>query len=88
LDPPYYNGESGFYRFTVKDHEDLHAVLSKIQGKWVLMYDEDDHILKLYEGFHIRKIASSLSSQKVENGGKRIRLRQLLITNFPLQTPS
>ncbi len=84
LDPPYYNGESGFYQFTSKDHEDLHAVLCKTRGKWILMYDEDDHILKLYEAFHIRKISSSLSSQKVESGKKRTDLAQLVITNFPL----
>ena len=84
LDPPYYNGESGFYQFTSNDHEDLRTMLGKTQGKWVLMYDETDHIRKLYEGFNALEIASSLSSQKVENGKKRISLRQLIITNFPL----
>ena len=84
LDPPYYNGESGFYQFTPKDHEDLRTLLGKTKGKWILMYDEADYIRKLYEGFYSQEVASSLSSQKVENGKKRISLRQLVITNFPL----
>ena len=84
LDPPYYNGDSGFYQFSSKDHEDLHAMLCKTRGKWILMYDEGEYVLKLYESFHILRISSSLSSQKVESGKKRVSLRQLVITNFPL----
>ncbi len=50
----------------------------------MLTYDDSENIRELYKDFNIQAISSSLSSQKVENGGKRIRLRQLLITNFDI----
>jgi len=84
LDPPYYHGESGFYQFSVEDHRDLRTILGKIGGRWMLTYDDSENIRELYKDFNIQAISSSLSSQKVENGGKRIRLRQLLITNFDI----
>jgi len=84
LDPPYYNGESGFYAFTSEDHRDLCALLGKTKGKWMLTYDDSDYIRQSYRGFHIQEISSVLSSQKVAQGGKRVRLKQIVIANFPL----
>ena len=54
----------------------------------MLTYDDSENIRELYKDFNIQAISSSLSSQKVENGGKRIRLRQLLITNFDIKITS
>ena len=54
----------------------------------MLTYDDSENIRELYKDFSIQAISSSLSSQKVENGGKRIRLRQLLITNFDIKITS
>jgi DNA adenine methylase len=82
LDPPYYSGESGFYYFTQKDHRDLRAILGKVKAKWLLTYDDTRFIRKLYKGFNISRISSSLSSEKVKRGAKRVRFRQLVITNF------
>ena len=88
LDPPYYHGESGFYQFSVEDHRDLRTILGKIGGRWMLTYDDSENIRELYKDFNIQAISSSLSSQKVENGSKRVRLRQLLITNFDIKITS
>jgi len=86
LDPPYYDVSSGgFYQFTPHDHEELRLVLGKVQGKWMLTYDDAQEIREMYKDCEVRPISSSLSSQKVDNGAKRVRLRQLLITNFPIE---
>jgi len=85
LDPPYYDVTSGgYYGFTSQDHKDLRDILGKTQGQWLLTYDDTPEIRQLYADFKIRTISSSLSSQKVGNGEKRIPLRQLLITNFSI----
>lgn len=86
LDPPYYNMTvTAFYSFTEQDHLDLRNLLSKTRGKWLLTYDDDPTIWELYKGFHVLPISSSLSSQKVQSGEKRVRLRQLVITNYNTQ---
>ena len=85
LDPPYYNVTSGgFYRFTTRDHDELRLTLGNVQGKWLLTYDDAEQIREMYKGYEIRPVTSSLSSQKVDRGTKRLVLRQLLITNFVL----
>jgi len=85
LDPPYYNVSSGgFYQFTLRDHDELRLALGKVQGKWMLTYDDAEQIREMYKGYEIRPVTSSLSSQKVDRGTKRLVLRQLLITNFVL----
>jgi DNA adenine methylase len=85
LDPPYYaSTSSDFYEFTRQDHQDLRTILGKVKGKWMLTYDDEIPIRELYKDFNIRAFSTSLSSEKIENGGTRTRLAQVLITNFSL----
>jgi len=86
LDPPYYQRNSPrFYLFSKQDHLDLASTLRTVQGKWMLTYDDAQEIREMYKDCEVRPISSSLSSQKVDNGGKRVRLRQVLITNFRIE---
>ena len=86
LDPPYYETTvTAFYGFSEQDHIDLRNILSNTIGKWLLTYDNVPAIRQLYNGFHIQAISSSLSSQKVDLGGARIRLKQLAISNYSFQ---
>jgi len=85
LDPPYYQRNSPkFYLFSKQDHLDLASMLRTVQGKWMLTYDDTEEVRALYNKFNIRPISSSLSGQKVNLGRPRVRLEQLLITNFSL----
>ncbi len=84
-DPPYLDVVSpGYYDFTLDDHKDLAATLSKINGKFMLTYDASPQVLELYKGYEMRRISSKLSSQKVPRGTSRVDLKQVLISNFPL----
>lgn len=86
LDPPYLDvASTGYYGFTLQDHKDLAGVLAKTRGKWMLTYDDTPILRELYQGFEIRRIRSTLASQKVPPGTRRVSLRQILITNFPLE---
>ncbi len=85
LDPPYLDvASTGYYGFTLQDHKDLADVVGKIKGKFLMTYDDSPELRKLYEGFQISKISSTLASQKVPKGAARVNLRQILITNYPM----
>lgn len=88
LDPPYPSSVSkGFYgnNFTWQDHKDLAKLLAKVRGKWMLTYDDIPKLRELYQNFEIRRFSSMLASQKVPRGTRRVSLRQILITNFPIE---
>jgi len=85
LDPPYYEMTvTAFYGFSEQDHIDLSNILSQVEGKCLLTYDDTPQIRELYKKFNILSISSSLSSQKVDKGCKRSSLRQLAISNYAL----
>jgi len=83
-DPPYASSVSkGFYghNFERQDHVDLANILRGVKAKWLVTYDDIPAIRELYNGFQIRRISSTLASQKVAKGGTRINLRQIVISN-------
>src|SRR5713226_4080630 len=83
LDPPYLSTVSpGFYKFSWQDHLDLAGILQKIRGQFILTYDDSPDLRSLYHGFQIRKISAMLASQKVKPGAKRVRLKQIVVSNF------
>ena len=83
-DPPYYKTEKiyhmGDYVFDKDQHILLRNMLSRIKGKFVLSYNEDEFIRNLYEGFNIQEIERS-SNLSLSNGKKGV-YKELIITNF------
>lgn len=80
LDPPYYAAEK-FYNsdFSQSDHVRLHDTLKNIKGKFVLSYNADKYIMKLYEGFNIIPVErlntlSSATNNKI--------YKEVIIKNF------
>ena len=86
LDPPYFVSETRFFQFSWQDHLDLQEILQSVKGRWLLTYDDRGEIRELYTKYPIRRISTSLSADKVENGAKRRRFEQLLIANFSLNS--
>jgi len=74
----------GYYWFTDQDHVDLTELLAGVKGKWLMTYNESESLRALYRDFEIRTITSSLASQKVSRGTRRVPLKQLLISNFTI----
>ncbi len=88
LDPPYISSVSrGFYGrdFTMNDHADLCSILAGLKGKWLMTIDDTPELRHMYREFAISSVSTTLSSQKVPKGGTRVSLRQLLISNFPVE---
>ena len=78
-DPPYFipdkgslYGNRGDKMFTEKDHEDLAHILNKIKNKkWILSYNNDKHIKKLYPDRRIKKIQWAYGMSDVKSRKKK-----------------
>tara|TARA_R110002049_G_scaffold39916_3_gene122255 strand:+ start:3690 stop:4571 length:882 start_codon:yes stop_codon:yes gene_type:complete len=72
LDPPYVHKGADLYMnyFKKKDHEKLARQVDKIDHKWLVSYDNNDFILKLYS--NQRKLRYSLSQSASNRVGNEI----------------
>lgn len=72
LDPPYYKKAADLYMnfFTDKNHEDLCELMSSYRKRWMVSYDNEDFVLKLYEKF--RKIEYQLAQYASNRVGKEV----------------
>lgn len=75
-DPPYSNAERYYDSlFREEDHERLKAVLSRINGKFILSYNDSDYIRDLYKDFEI-------ATTKRQNNLAGGTFNELIIRNF------
>lgn len=90
LDPPYFEtekyykniGEGGFQE---KDHIRLRDTLMKIEGKFLLSYNDCDYIRDLYDGpnIHIESFTRINNiKQRYDNGSK---FSEILIANYDME---
>lgn len=87
-DPPYMmllkkKGRS-YYQcdFSQEDHERLRDILKGISGHFILSYDDDPFIRKLYKRFHVQKVDKVNYSMNRRPGTPARHRPELLITNF------
>ncbi len=87
-DPPYFkllNMKGRQYyqcSFTLDDHIKLRDILKKINGKFILSYDDHPEVKKLYKDFHIihtEPVRYNAVNLRVTSAK---RVSELLITNF------
>lgn len=75
-DPPYYKTENYYdAEFSSEDHERLKNCLSGIKGRFILSYNDDEYIHKLYKGFNIT------ATERQNNLSKGL-YKELIITNY------
>jgi DNA adenine methylase len=88
LDPPYFDSTTyrkGIPAFTEQDHEDLAKILAKVQGKWLLTYNDHPRIRELYSDYGIKPVSTALNTDKGKRGEslwERRNFPQLIITNY------
>ncbi len=82
LDPPYMNTTPFLRPFTDQDHEDLAAILRRVEGKWLLTYNNVALVRKLYSGYSVQRVRQPLASYKTQPGEARPRWTQLIIRNY------
>ena len=81
LDPPYYGTEKQYEElFTLELHYLLREVLGKIEGFFMLSYNDCEFIRELYKDFYITPFERLNSiAQKYTPGGM---FKELVITNY------
>ncbi|MER1713873.1 DNA adenine methylase, partial [Proteus mirabilis] len=64
LDPPYYIKGQGLYRnfYNHDDHVNIMNILSDSNFKWVVSYDNNDEIKKMYQKFHQKEYTLNYSA--------------------------
>lgn len=81
-DPPYVLADRHYQIvFTEADHIRLFNQLNKLEGKFLLSYDDDPFIRNLYQDYHIKTI--ELKYMFVAESRDTLR-NELLIANYPL----
>ena len=81
LDPPYHNTESYYDSdFNENSHIQLNTILKQVKAKFVLSYNDDEFIRKLYKDFNIKEIQrnNNLTSRYAKN---RV-FKELIIKNY------
>lgn len=80
LDPPYFKAEQFYQGFAPADHERLQAALGKIQGRFVLSYNDAPEIRRLYAAYHLQPVQRSNSLASKTKAGQTY--KELIITNY------
>lgn len=80
LDPPYYEAEKYYPgRFQPEDHERLRAALGRIQGRFIVSYNDCQTIRELYHGY------TMIETDRNDNLAAKLqarRYRELIIKNY------
>ena len=80
LDPPYYEAEKYYPdRFNPEDHERLRKCLGNIKGKFVLSYNDCQHIRDLYKEYSIIEVDRN---DNLVSKSKSRKYKELIIKNF------
>ena len=79
-DPPYYDAEKYYPdRFQPEDHVRLHDALKKINGKFIISYNDCPNIRELYKQYNIIE-ADRMDNLANKSSAKRY--KELIIKNF------
>jgi DNA adenine methylase len=82
FDPPYYKTDVSGYKHKEINVEQFHNHLTHLKGKFVLLYDDDPYIRKLFKEFYIYQIKSAY---QVGNPYDTKQSYELIITNFKIK---
>jgi len=82
LDPPYYGVEGYSHPFLEQDHIDLSELLKNFKGKFVLSYNDNEVIRKLYSQFNISTLDVIYQAANRPGVSTDSKNKELLITNF------
>lgn len=81
LDPPYHETEKYYLdKFTPEDHVRLKETLEKLNGKFLLSYNDCEYIRKLYHDYYI---VEAERTHNLVQGKEKPRYKELLIKNYP-----
>lgn len=79
-DPPYVTGCT-YANSKHFNHHDLRNTLGKLKGRFILSYDDNPDVLKLYKGFHILHVTRVKGINRKEGKSD---YAEVIIANFPI----
>jgi len=79
-DPPYMLGYT-YENSKQFSHETLRDILKDIKGRFILSYDDNPDVLKLYEGYEIRHVTRTKGINRKEGKSE---FAEVIIANFDL----
>ena len=80
LDPPYYKTEKYYQnRFEANDHVRLRNALEKVNGKFILSYNDCEYIRELYRGYNIIEVERMHNLVREK---EKQRYKELIIKNY------
>lgn len=80
LDPPYYKTEKYYQnRFEANDHVRLRNALEKVNGKFILSYNDCEYIRELYRGYNITEVERMHNLVREK---EKPRYKELIIKNY------
>jgi len=86
-DPPYSCG-AGYFTTSTKafEHERLRDILGKIQGRFLLSYDDSEKIRELYKGYEMIAVErlNGINNKQGDNRKNKM-FKELLIANYPIK---
>jgi len=80
-DPPYMLGYT-YENSKQFSHEELCKKLKGIKGRFILSYDDNPEVLKLYKGFDIRHVTRTKGINRKEGKSE---FKEVIIANFKLE---
>ncbi|WP_447882716.1 DNA adenine methylase [Serratia fonticola] len=83
LDPPYYIKGQGLYRnyYNHDDHVNIMSILSDVSFKWIVSYDNNDEIKKIYNNYRQHEYILNYSAQCKAKG------KEVIIYSDELKLP-
>ncbi len=72
LDPPYYVKGAGLYRnfYTHDDHVKIGQAMAKVEHPWIVSYDDNDEIRKIYHQYRQDSYFLSYTAQEKKKGSE------------------
>jgi DNA adenine methylase len=80
LDPPYWGMHHYRFNFKEPQHLRLAELLGRLQGEFILTYNDHPEIRRLYKAFRIETVELTYTAQTFTAGAKKG--KELLIRNF------
>jgi len=85
IDPPYVSTES-YYKntggFGIEEHKELARLLSNIEGRFLLSYNDCELVRELYKDFNISATKEIEYTLGKNVHGRRKSVREVVVTNF------
>lgn len=83
IDPPYWGCEDDYGKglFDRSDFSRLSAILSQIEGKFLLSINDVPEVRELFDGFRVKGISTTYTTASRSNS---IQARELLVANYDI----